>query len=156
MISIQTPSGKKNLILRGIQTASGKKNIVSGKITTPDDDYTFWSAGGDTLTVTASPSQAIGALSVPATINVQTNSVTASASGGVAPYTYAWTETGTPLNTWTIVRPSDAATSFICQGLDDNSGAGDTDGNVFTCTVTDALGNTGTVEVPAFASNYGG
>lgn len=74
-----------------------------------------------------------------------TNSVTASASGGLFPYTYSWAlishdNPGTPV----AVSPTTATTSF--RGLPDGTAT-------FRVTVTDSLGSRATANVLASFAN---
>lgn len=74
-----------------------------------------------------------------------TNSVTASASGGLFPYTYSWAlishdNPGTPV----AVSPTSASTRF--RGLTDGTAT-------FRVTVTDSLGTQGTADVMASFAN---
>lgn len=70
---------------------------------------------------------------------VESASVTVSASGGVAPYTYAWTKkSGTETGaTQTASAPSSATTTFTAT-LATNQSSGAT----WICTVTDSTGGT--------------
>jgi hypothetical protein len=151
MISIQTPAGKKGLILRGIMTPSGNKAITSGKITTADGDLQFWDGSVGSLTVSASPPSANGGVAFGSATPITTNVVTASATGGSAPYSYAWAKESGDVG-WTVNSPSSAATSFKAASV--SPGAGTT--ATMRCTVTDARGATGTVDVSVAAYNYGG
>ena len=84
---------------------------------------------------------------------VTTETVTATPSFGTGPYTYAWTQTGTPDATFTVVSPSAAATGFRKASV----AAGATYSANFHVTVTDALGATGvSATVTATVYNYGG
>lgn len=100
-----------------------------------------------TLAVTASPDGVNGAISRPAGGNAQTNQTVATATGGTAPYTYAWTSNdGVMLPT----AASTAATRFSAFVE-----AGDSLNDTFDCLVTDAKGQTATASVFASLSNYG-
>lgn len=98
------------------------------------------------IIVTANPDYVFGAQSADHPVGVATNVATVSASGGKAPYTYSWG----PQASWTIARPTSAETSFSRP-----VGANIEYETVFTCTVTDASGATGTVNVTAQVSNFG-
>lgn len=71
-------------------------------------------------------------------ITLTTNTVTASPTGGVAPYTYAWTLTGASGPTLTPTNPSGATTAFTA-----HVGAGATALATGICTVTDSIGDVG-------------
>jgi hypothetical protein len=72
-----------------------------------------------------------------------TPAAVASPSGGLAPYTYAWTFSvgGASI---VITSPTAASTTFSASGL---SSAGETRSGTAVCTVTDSLGQTGTCSV---------
>lgn len=72
---------------------------------------------------------------------VVTDAATVTPSGGLAPFTYAWTGVsgvGTPSN------PTSATTTFTHA-----PGSGETETGVFQCQVTDSLGQTATAQVTA-------
>jgi hypothetical protein len=92
---------------------------------------------GVTLTVTPTP--AGFSENTASNAGTSAGTVTASASGGTGPYTYAWT-VDSSFGAISPASASSAATAFSYTGLD-NLGDG-ADGN-FRCTATDSLGNTG-------------
>lgn len=155
MISILTPDGSKGLVLRGIRTAAGNKAIETGSITTLGGDYTVWdgSVGSlDELTVTAEPPTVQGAMMSPIPALVDTTSAYAIVANGSAPYTYAWTiEDDFGFTGWQIASPTSLSTFFRHAGTE----PGDTPQATMRCTVTDARGATGYVDVTALAYNYG-
>ncbi|MEL7445567.1 MAG: hypothetical protein AAGK02_07115 [Pseudomonadota bacterium] len=69
-----------------------------------------------------------------------TNSVTASATGGTGPYTYAWSKVSG--DTFTVNGPSAASTSFSA-----TVSAGETKSAVYKVTATDSLTATGSAQV---------
>lgn len=71
--------------------------------------------------------------------SVTTNSVTVTASNGLAPYTYAWSFVSGI--TATVNSPSAATTTFT------RSGTGQTINGTYRCTVTDSTGRYTTVDV---------
>lgn len=153
MISILTPDGSKGLILRGVLTPAGLKAIEQASITTPSGDKQFWDGAVSGLTVSASREVVQGAQGSGSTIPVSTISTTAIAAGGSAPFTYAWTLISDDGNggTWGATAPSNATSAFrasLVSPLDASDA-------VFRCTVTDARGATGSVDVSATARNYG-
>lgn len=109
----------------------------------------FVSGGGSSIAVTLNPTSVSGFGNSGASANVTTGNVTATPSGGVAPYTFAWAQKGGSGNTWTIGSAAAATTSFTCQAL----AAGATDETLFEVTVTDSLGSKGKATVDAFANN---
>lgn len=107
-------------------------------------------AGSSTaFSVAASPPVVSAYGSSGAAANLTTSSTTVTPTGGVAPYTYAWTQVGTPPYTWVIGSAAAATTNFTCNSL----GVGNSTSEDFLCTVTDAVGAKSTVVVPAYANN---
>ena len=93
------------------------------------------------LTVTVIPASTAGYFSSrrPTTAAITTGSVTATPTGGLGPYTYAWSSGNTP---------TQATTTFT------RTLAGNTDLSItFTVTVTDSLGATATGSVDAYFLN---
>lgn len=154
-ISILTPEGPKNLILRGIRTPAGNKAVVAGSITAPSGDIAFWDGSVGSLpavSVNVEPPASQGAMATPAMVTVNTEWVTASASGGSVPYGYAWTvEDDGGFAGWQIVHPDAAETYFRAVGVD----AQETWQATMRCTATDARGATGFVDITVVAQNYG-
>jgi hypothetical protein len=95
--------------------------------------------GGGSLAVTTS-SNAISGLGAPSSTTVTTNSVTATPSGGLAPYTYAWSFVSTDGQSYTINSNAVATTTVTGSGLPLDTA------NTCTihCVVTDSLGTTAT------------
>lgn len=95
----------------------------------------------DPLSVTAGGGLATGASS-----SLTTNSVTATPSGGFAPYTYAWTLiTNGGRNASTAGSPTSATTTFTKTGLINGDSIDDT----WRVTVTDSIGQTATADTTA-------
>lgn len=155
MISILTPAGSKNLILRGIRTPTGNKAIEIGSITTPTGDKNIWDGSTGSLpgvTVSVEPPGSQGAMASPTMVTVNTDWVTASASGGSAPYSYAWAvQDDGGFAGWQIVDEDAAATYFRAVGVD----AQETWQATMRCTVTDARGAIGFADIIVIAQNYG-
>jgi len=107
-------------------------------------------AGASPVTVTASPTSVSGATA--GFSSVTTNSVTATPTGGAAPYAYVWTLVTDDGGSWGTINPTSQTTAFTCGDVND----GDQFNATFRCTVTDALGSAGAVDVPANVINYGG
>lgn len=152
MIAVRDAGGNAEIGFVGIRDAVGNADVARVSILVGSADYVvFDSAAGSGITVIASPSNAVGAETSDADIGVETNRVTVTATGGTEPYQYAWTQTEGDEADWTIESPLARATTFT--GL---SVPGNSDLNaVFQCTVTDARGRTGAVNVTARAINYG-
>ncbi|MDH7638964.1 hypothetical protein [Sphingomonas oryzagri] len=110
-----------------------------------------FSAFGGTTGAVASPSDVRGTGRSNNAIAVTTAPSTCTASGGAAPLTYAWTQTGG--DPFTILYPTAASTAFTA----DSVSAGIPQAATFICTVTDAAGQTATSNiVTATARNLGG
>lgn len=92
------------------------------------------------LTVTVSPDSAAAFSFSAAPTVLTTNTVTAVPSGGLGPYTYAWTVTTFAGDLITATSPSIASTAFSqFQGTGNTFGSGQA-----SVLVTDSLGNTAT------------
>lgn len=103
--------------------------------------------GGDSvpLSAAAAPQGVYGASNGKPAV---TNQTTVTATGGYPPYTYAWSEGADMVPT----APTAAVTAF--RGF---PGGGEEFNEQFTCTVTDARGQTvDTNQVNARISNFGG
>jgi hypothetical protein len=83
--------------------------------------------------------------------SVLTGAVTATATGGTAPYSYHWS-----LDSWTNTFPPTATgpDSATTQFFQDDMGADDDQSAVFRVTVSDALGNVGTASINVEFSTY--
>lgn len=151
MIRVRTSTGPVAIKAIRVRRPGGEtKAVFAGSLRNTTALKRFFTQSG-TITVTADPAAVSGYTALPGSATISTNNTTVTPSGGAAPYTYAWTLVSSDGGTWTIVNSSSATTKFICSGV-----AADIDYNAtFRCTVTDAVGGTGTVDVPAFASNLG-
>lgn len=103
--------------------------------------------GGTTLSATASPGTASGFVfqnePAPNVQAVYTNSVVVTPTGGTGPYTHAWTKvSGSSAILPTV--PTGATTAFYA-----NSSKNTYKAAVYRDTITDSLGATTTVDVPA-------
>lgn len=151
MIGVQTPGGGKEVATFSILTADGAKDIARGSILTADGSKDFFvSGGGAGLTLEAMPITATGSGGSGSTITVTTNSISVNVSGGTGPFTYAWTEVGVSTADWTILSPSASSTRFSAPVETASFESAN-----FRCTVTDARGRTGTIDVPATVYNFG-
>lgn len=103
----------------------------------------------NSMSAGASPAEVTGLVSSTGNPPVTTSASTASASGGIGPFTYAWSGTGG----WTINSPAAATTSFTSPGV----APGDQANGDFSCIVTDASGATAQTNfVLATVTNLGG
>jgi hypothetical protein len=88
---------------------------------------------------------AISPTSVHATNSSTTGTATATPSGGLGPFTYAWTlVSNSGVTGPQIASPTTASTQFYGTPTDGSSGS-----CVFRCTVTDSLGSTATADITA-------
>lgn len=85
----------------------------------------------------------------PVGLQVTTDTATAIASGGTAPYTYSWTVAD---EGWAALSPTSASCSFRSPMI----AAGATKTTTATCTVTDAMGATASADVFAVCTNNAG
>lgn len=97
---------------------------------------------------------AYGATATDFGVAVTTSSVTVSATGGAAPYSYTCQRNDDPMATdWSILSPNAATTAFRKTIV----APGDYETATFSFTVTDANGNAATSDViAAVVTNYGG
>jgi hypothetical protein len=154
VISARTPSGIKAAAAINLRDAGGALR-TAGTIRQRDAvnvlKLIYSAAGGGSFVVAAAPLAAFGARAGGGT-TVTSEQVVATVTGGLAPYSYAWSVISAPSGTWTIQSPVSDRTSFVCAGVPDN----DSYVANFKCTVTDSRGiaqDSATVEVTC--SNYG-
>lgn len=88
--------------------------------------------GALAFSATCSPAIALGV----GWVNITTNTITVTPTGGVAPYTYAWSYVSG--DAVTVLSPTSAATQFR---------SNTTASAVYACTVTDSTGGTPLVAV---------
>jgi hypothetical protein len=107
--------------------------------------------GDRTLEAHVTPSSVSGAYngSSSSAQNITTGNVLGSATGGRAPYSYAWTQEGASADTWTIGSPATATTNFTAT----NIGPGSIAFAQFRLTVTDAAALSSFTIVDAEANN---
>jgi hypothetical protein len=154
MIVLREASGLTNIGALFLREASGIVEIgevflrESGGLV---EVYSSIESGGGAFTVDVTP-DSFGARVSSGAGAVTTSEVTATPSGGVAPYTYLWERTDADPADWTIISPTSQSTTFRAAAV----GPEDTFNATFTCTVTDANGSEVTSdEVAAQAVNYG-
>jgi hypothetical protein len=141
------------------QTAFTASGLLDGETRSAVFRCTVTDAHG--LTATADVTVTIQRLSVPqlsapASTSLQINTasgttaaVTATVSGGVAPYAFQWARLSGS-TAITAGTPGSNTTSFTATGLT----AGQTVSATFRCTVTDWFGNTATADVVVTVSRY--
>jgi hypothetical protein len=123
--------------LAAIRVFSGGEWREVANFTAPPTTDPTPTPTGLSLSISPSPVLAAGSSSM-----VTSSTVTATPSGGLAPYRYAWSATGD--HSINISARTSASTTFSATGiLASDPGAEGT----ATCTATDALGNTATAEV---------
>jgi len=150
MITLRTPSGDKAIAAMTLRTPTGDKGIARATLRTPSGDkVVFDSALIASLTVDVSPISAVGSGFANEPIFVTTNSVTATATGGTAPYSFAWSfvSGSTALN---ALSPASDTTRFRA-----TLNQGELADGFFEVTATDLRGRTGTVIVPVSCYNFG-
>lgn len=101
------------------------------------------------ITLDISPISGTGVSTSPTGGTVTSNNCTGIPTGGIGPYTYAWTlVSGTAM---TLSGANSATTNFRL-----NVPAGDVFEAVYRCTVTDVFGQTASDTVPVLLSNFSG
>ena len=99
------------------------------------------------LTLSVTPT-ASGTGASSGVVTVSSSTATATPTGGVAPFTYAWTKTSG--DTLTVNSPTNASTTFSAAvGPEEIKGA------TYLCTATDSLGSTATGSVNVIITNNG-
>jgi len=149
MIRARTSAGTKAIAAISVRTGAGLLEVAVARLRNATAMKQFF-AGASPVTVTASPTSVSGATA--GFSSVTTNSVTATPTGGAAPYAYVWTLVTDDGGSWGTINPTSQTTAFTCGDVNDE----DQFNATFRCTVTDALGSAGAVDVPANVINYGG
>lgn len=111
----------------------------------------FYNPAGD-LTLSVSLNADFVAGFSAGTGNATTTEAIATASGGTAPYTYAWTLTAVPDNPTVANFPTLATTDFTMSSMP----PANTYVTFWQITVTDALSNTATAPIQAIFSDTSG
>lgn len=101
----------------------------------------------DPLSVNITPTTISGAVIGSGTQPVTTDAATATPTGGLGPFTYAWTViAGAPITINNSTSASTTATKSV--------GPGDSETGTLQVTVTDAIGQTATDTIDAFFNNF--
>lgn len=159
MIYSRTSSGLKPSGNIRVRTASGLSAAANIRLRDATGLKVVWSAtgpgspGGGAYAVTALPLTAGGYRARSGPTSVSTEAVTVTVSGGLEPYSYAWSLVSSGGGTWTIESPTSPSSRFTRAAVDVDT----TWSATFKCTVTDARGFTAySPNVEATVGNYGG
>lgn len=151
-MNVREASGLSAIGAIGVRGASGLSAIAVGAIRDADSLETFFQLGGGSFTVDV-PFTAYGAAAFDAPVTITTETVTATVTGGRAPFNYSWARTDDALGLWSIVSPTSATTAFRRISVE----AQESWLAEFACTVTDANGSIVTsANVQTYVTNYGG
>jgi len=143
--ALQTITGGKVKVAGVVRSLRSIKVMDGGTLRTV---ATFASP----LSLSISPTSVAGTASSGTAVTVTTTTATATPSGGLGPFTYAWTfisKTGG--DTPTAFSPSFATSAF----QQANVAALENNSSVFRCTVTDSFGTTATADVTTSFVNFG-
>lgn len=130
----------KDIIAARVFASGAWRSLVGVKVYSDGAwrDVANFTSGGGSITLAISPSP-VTAQRRNAT--VQSLNVTATPTGGIAPYTYSWVkQSGDDI---TALSPSAAVTKFVASGMDELEERS----AVFRCTGTDSLGSTDSEDV---------
>lgn len=151
-MNVRDASGIDVIGAISVRDGSGLSAIGFGLIREASGLETFFSPAGGAFTVDVPPT-VYGGAAFDTPISVTTENVTATVTGGRAPYTYLWERTDAALGDWSIISPNAATTAFRRAALDAN----ESDTAEFACTVTDANGSSVvSADVLSYVENYGG
>lgn len=101
------------------------------------------------ISLAASPVASFASRNAAAVVAIISDPVTAFVTGGTAPYSYLWTQTGGPAAS--IYSPTSASSQFA-MGL----GPGSSETSSFTCTATDSNGLTAAAVASVTFTNTSG
>ena len=124
--SVGTSGGNKTIAAITVGTSGGNKGVLVGYVGTSGGNKVWFSA----LSASASPSSFSQTTVTAPDTNIN-GPATASVSGGIGPFTYAWSRTGGSA-TVTATAPTSAATSFSAF-----QGSAGVITSTWICTVTD-------------------
>lgn len=134
---IGTSGGNKTIAAITVGTSGGNKAVLIGTVGTSSGNKVFFSA----LSVSAAPVNADG---IGGVANINTSASTATASGGIGPFTYLWTKVSgdnITINNATLATttfrgslmasPEVRNATFICTVTDTATGLSAPSNNVF-------------------------
>lgn len=151
MISLRDTVGLKQIGAIFVRDAGGLKEIAEVQIRDAGGLKLVYNQGS-ALAVYV-PGEAYGAASSDTPVDVSTEVIAASPTGGVAPYSFSWTRTDGGVDSWSIIFPAAQETSFRANAV--VGGAIRT--ATFRVTVTDARAQVvNSININATAENYGG
>lgn len=154
MISIRTTTGLKRIAAVRIRTSTGLKGVASVKIRTSTELREIYNQAppGGAFEVNAIPLSPFGGAASNAAVTITTEVVSVTASGGVAPYTFAFRQTDAEPS-WSISVVGDGQARFSRI----NVGPADSWTASFACEVTDGAGRkVDSQPITASVTNYGG
>lgn len=145
-----TPQNVTGLIIRDGANVSRTITELWIRDTTNTPRLVYIAGGGGVFTAAAVPTDPFGADNGTGTAVTETTTVTP--TGGVAPYTYAWTLLSYTSGIVPVCSsPTTATTPFYQTGM----APGDFFIGVFRCTVTDFVSATATTDVTANFYSFG-
>ena len=146
-IKVVTETGTKVVNSIRMMTAPGTvKRVRRIRIMDTGDVLRTIFAGFDPITATISPSSFFVAEENQSTIS---ENATAIVTGGVAPYTYIWSVVSNSGTLPVITSPATASPTFTQYDV----ASGETETAVFRVSVTDAIGQSATADLPAQFNN---
>lgn len=125
-VTVGTSGGNKAVSAITIGTSGGNKAVITGYIGTSGGNKVFYSA----MSASASPTLLTGSTNIDGGTASTSGNATATPSGGVGPYTYAWEKVSG--DTLTVSSPTSASTGFS-----GTVGSGGDLSAVYRCEVTD-------------------
>jgi hypothetical protein len=153
MIRVHESGGVSSIATLRVRESAGLSTIAYMRVREATGVSTVFTAGGGagSFNVNALPTTPFGGAASPSAVSVTTEVVTVTATGGVAPYTFAWVDID-GFSGWSIAVVGDGQARFTRAA----TGPGDSETNNFKCEVTDAAGRK--VDSPTIAAtvvNYG-
>lgn len=151
MISVRDTVGLKEIGAISARDTVGLKEIAEVYIRDAGGLKLVYNQGSSLAVYV--PASTYGAQSSSSPVDVVTEVIAATPTGGVAPYSYLWTRTDGGGGTWDIIFPTAQETSFRANDV----AGGDSLLATFKVTVTDSRGiAVDSININATADNYGG